>query len=254
MRGEGAVLRNERGEAFMADEHPLADLAPRDVVARAIASQMAHQEGRPVVLDATKLGADFLKQRFPSIDNRCHELGIDWSTTPVPVTPAAHYWMGGIATDIDGRTSLMGLYAAGEVASTGVHGANRLASNSLLEGVVFGARAAAACKPFRSVSPPVFAARTVSLDSDEAFECTADDIRHLMWEHAGLIRDQHGLQVAQKQLHDWKSSDSTTANMLLVARLIVAGALERKESRGAHYRADLPWLSTEARHISWVRA
>ena len=141
VRGEGAVLRDEHGRRFLPGIDPRAELAPRDVVARAIAQVMAAQEGRPVLLDATGIGAGRLRERFPTIDAAVRAAGYDWGREPVPVTPAAHYWMGGIRTDLDGRTSLPGLSAAGECARTGVHGANRLASNSLLEGAVFGARA-----------------------------------------------------------------------------------------------------------------
>jgi len=143
VRGEGAVLRDEHGRRFLPAIDPRAELAPRDVVARAIAQVMAAQDGRPVVLDATSIGADQLRERFPTIDAAVRGAGVDWGSEPVPVTPAAHYWMGGIRTDLDGRTTLPGLLAAGECARTGVHGANRLASNSLLEGAVFGARAGA---------------------------------------------------------------------------------------------------------------
>ncbi|MGY5765799.1 L-aspartate oxidase [Brachybacterium sp. DNPG3] len=142
VRGEGALLLDEQGRRFMPAVDERAELAPRDVVARAIARVMADQDGRPVLLDATAIGAERLAARFPTIDAAVRAAGIDWSAVPVPVTPAAHYWMGGIRTDLAGRTTLPGLYAAGECARTGVHGANRLASNSLLEGAVFGARAA----------------------------------------------------------------------------------------------------------------
>jgi L-aspartate oxidase len=142
VRGEGATLLSSTGERFMLAVHPDAELAPRDVVARGIAEQMASQGGTPVLLDATALGAEFLRTRFPTIDAACRAAGIDWSREPVPVTPAAHYWMGGIATDTRGRTSLPGLYAVGEVACTGAHGANRLASNSLLESAVLAHRSA----------------------------------------------------------------------------------------------------------------
>ncbi|GAA1486734.1 L-aspartate oxidase [Brachybacterium fresconis] len=141
VRGEGAVLRDEQGRRFLPGIDPRAELAPRDVVARAIAQVMAVQDGRPVLLDATGIGAERLRERFPTIDAAVRAAGFDWGSRPVPVTPAAHYWMGGIRTDLEGRTSLPGLSAAGECARTGVHGANRLASNSLLEGAVFGARA-----------------------------------------------------------------------------------------------------------------
>ncbi|WP_136044163.1 FAD-binding protein, partial [Microbacterium sp. K41] len=143
VRGEGAVLLDADGRRFVFDSHPDGELAPRDVVARAIAAQAARQDV-PVRLDATMLGAATLARRFPTIDRVTRERGFDWSREPLPVTPAAHYLMGGVVTDLDGRTTIRGLYAVGEVARTGVHGANRLASNSLLEGAVFGARAAAA--------------------------------------------------------------------------------------------------------------
>jgi L-aspartate oxidase len=149
VRGEGAVLRNAAGERFMRYVHDDAELAPRDVVARGIAVEMAAQGGAPVMLDATRLDAEFLATRFPTIDAAARKAGLDWAREPIPVTPAAHYWMGGVATDTWGRTSLSGLYAVGEVACTGAHGANRLASNSLLESVVFAHRAAtdlAACR------------------------------------------------------------------------------------------------------------
>jgi L-aspartate oxidase len=145
VRGDGAVLRNAAGERFMVGEHPLAELAPRDVVARAIASEMS-RTGAPVVLDATAIGESELERRFPTISAAAREHGFDWAHEPVPVAPAAHYWMGGVATDLDGRTSLPGLFAVGEVSCTGVHGANRLASNSLLESLVFAHRAASAIR------------------------------------------------------------------------------------------------------------
>ena len=144
VRGERAVLRAADGTRFLADVHPLAELAPRDVVARGIAAQMEKQPGQPVLLDATALGAEFLSERFPSISRACAANGLDWARVPIPVTPAAHYWMGGIRTDLWGRTSVPGLFAVGEVAATGVHGANRLASNSLLESLVFASRGASA--------------------------------------------------------------------------------------------------------------
>jgi len=177
--------------------------------------------------------------------------GIDWTKQPVPVLPAAHYWMGGIATDLDGRTSVAGLYAVGEVACTGVHGANRLASNSLLEGIVFGARAATAiASPFGNT--PHFEPTVLEADTGAHSSCTRDDVRLLMWDCAGLIRDAASLRVAQKQLANWSSDDLTVANMLMVARLIVSGALTRKESRGAHFRADLSDAGSEKRHLDWV--
>ena len=153
VRGEGAVLRDRHGRRFMLDVHPDAELAPRDVVARAVWRQMTAQGGAPVLLDATALGAAFLARRFPGIDAVVREAGFDWSREPVPITPAAHYAMGGVATDLDGRTTLPGLYAVGETARTGVHGANRLASNSLLEAAVFADRAARALVSGRAAAP-----------------------------------------------------------------------------------------------------
>jgi L-aspartate oxidase len=245
VRGEGAVLRDVDGERFMLDVHPDAELAPRDVVARGIAAAMARQGGRPVVLDATALGADFLRARFPGITAACAERGIDWTVDPVPVTPAAHYAMGGIRTDIDGRTTLPGLFAVGEAACTGVHGANRLASNSLLESLVFAWRAADALDV---VGSPL----VLTTEGDSSFAAAAgttpvdrDSLRDLMWERAGLERDAAGLRAAAATLADWRADDSTPAgredaNLLDLGRLVVHAALRREESRGAHYRTDFP--------------
>jgi L-aspartate oxidase len=244
VRGEGAVLRDVDGERFMVDVHPDAELAPRDVVARGIAAAMARQDGRPVVLDATALGADFLRSRFPGITAACAERGIDWTVDPVPVTPAAHYAMGGVRTDIDGRTTLPGLFAVGEAACTGVHGANRLASNSLLESLVFAWRAADAVEVAGSpllldteVATAPVAVGTTPVDRDA--------LRDLMWERAGLERDAAGLREAAAILADWCADDSTPAgredaNLLDLGRLLVHAALRREESRGAHFRTDFP--------------
>ncbi len=157
VRGEGAILIDDTGRRFAFDAHPDGELAPRDVVARANARAMAAQDGRPVRLDATALGAARLAQRFPTIDAAVRERGLDWAREPIPVTPAAHYLMGGVVTDLDGRTTVPGLYAVGETARTGVHGANRLASNSLLEGAVFGARAGDAVATERPWPAPAVA-------------------------------------------------------------------------------------------------
>ena len=163
VRGEGATLIDADGERFMPEIHPAAELAPRDVVARGIATQMARQHGLPVRLDATALGAEFLARRFPTIDAACRSRGFAWDRVAIPVTPAAHYWMGGIRTDTWGRTSVPGLYAVGEVACTGLHGANRLASNSLLEGLVYGGRVADAI--VADVSASVIAPAATESDS-----------------------------------------------------------------------------------------
>ncbi len=254
VRGEGAVLRNADGERFMVDVHPDAELAPRDVVARGIATAMARQGGRPVVLDATGLGADFLRSRFPGITAACAERGLDWTREPVPVTPAAHYAMGGIRTDIDGRTTLPGLFAVGEAACTGVHGANRLASNSLLESLVFAWRAADAID-LPGAALEVATEAAVSFGSAAgATPVDRDNLRDLLWQRAGVERDAAGLREAAAVLEGWRADDSTPtgredANLLDLGRLLVHAALRREESRGAHARTDFP----EPRGV-WARS
>jgi len=241
VRGEGAVLRDEAGRRFLPDLHPDAELAPRDVVARGIAAAMARQGGRPVVLDATALGAT-LRRRFPTIDAAVTAAGFDWTREPIPVAPAAHYLMGGIATDLDGRTSLPGLVAVGEAARTGVHGANRLASNSLLEGLVFGARAAAAlgtAGPGPSL-PVVALPPVVSLVETSVPPYSRAALQDLMWTRVGLTRDGAGLRTAASTLAGWTAADPDDAGMLDLARAMVQAALARTESRGAHFRADHP--------------
>lgn len=259
VRGEGAVLRDTRGRRFMTAVHPDAELAPRDVVARAVADQMAAQGGAPVHLDATAL-ADRLPTRFPRIHAAILAAGLDWRTEPVPITPAAHYAMGGVRTDLWGRTSVPGLYAVGEVARTGVHGANRLASNSLLEGAVFAHRAASALTaapgPWPIMAPVPSAARSGTADSGapgaagsaqaSGFSRTA--LQHLMWQAVGLVRTGAGLRTALDTLQAWSAAlpaprtitEHEDANLLLLARATTAAALARPTSVGAHYRADAP--------------
>ena len=260
VRGEGAVLRNAAGERFMADV-PGAELAPRDVVARAVFAEMAEQGGIPVTLDATALGAEFLAERFPSIDAGVRAAGLDWASEPVPVTPAAHYWMGGIATDLWGRTSVPGLFAIGECARTGVHGANRLASNSLLEGAVFAHRAAQALPALNDVSSPSPASRALpaslrrddpsirmgvetSLKSPGGF--ARADVQRVMWEAVGVVRDGLALARAVAILDAWAAhapeptdrASHEDANLLLLARACARAALARTASVGAHFRSD----------------
>ncbi|WP_035764907.1 L-aspartate oxidase [Arthrobacter sp. H20] len=246
VRGEGAVLIDESGTRFMSGYHPAAELAPRDVISRSIALHLRERGEERVYLDATGLGgADFLAARFPSLHRLTAAHGFDWSAEPLPVVPAAHYWMGGIQTDLWGRTSLPGLYAVGEAACTGVHGANRLASNSLLEGLVFAGRAVDALTADDD-GWPVFSAAPLELpDSARNDVCERRTLQRLMSDHAGVTRSGAGLEVAAKQLEQFSSATGTleereTGNLLLTARLLVHAAGARKESLGAHYRTDFP--------------
>ncbi|TGO06091.1 L-aspartate oxidase [Serinibacter arcticus] len=259
VRGEGAVLLDDAGRRFMVDVHPDAELAPRDVVARAIAGQEARQ-GSPVMLDATRLGAAAIAQRFPTIVAACAERGLDITTQPVPVTPAAHYWMGGVRTDLAGRTSVPGLWAAGEVACTGVHGANRLASNSLLEAAVFARRTVVALAEAAATGPraaaPSGGAWTAAApldleDGPGAADWDRAQLQDLLWEYAGLTRDADGLARAAHVLAGFatpsllpdamfglQARDVEDANLLLAARALVAAAAARADSLGAHTRRD----------------
>lgn len=257
VRGEGAGLVDGDGYRFMTDYHPDGDLAPRDVVSRSIARHTSLRGEARVYLDARELGAAFLAQRFPSLTALTLRHGYDWGSAVVPVVPAAHYWMGGVRTDTEGRTSVAGLCAVGEVARTGVHGANRLASNSLLEGVVFGERCAAAVLA-GSPELPVFDAEPVDLgvDGPGVQSFSREDLQALMSDHAGVLRTGSGLGIARKQLASYRpDGDAGKANLLLCARLLVHAAEERRESRGAHYRSDYP--EHDPRHRSsrtYVRA
>ncbi|MEO7124475.1 MAG: FAD-binding protein, partial [Lacisediminihabitans sp.] len=261
VRGEGAVLLDNGGHRFMTDVHPDAELAPRDVVARGIAAAMAAQGGSPVYLDATVLGAPFLRARFPGITRACETHGIDWTTDPVPVTPAAHYWMGGVRTDEWGRTSLPGLVAVGEVANTGVHGANRLASNSLLESLVFAFRSVCGLAvPWNDLAVDVESLQEVPVHRAELIvPVDRSALQALMWNAAGLYRNEADLTGAASVLAGWSASsasiaDRETGNLLDIARVVVSAALARRESRGAHFRSDFPATNpAEAHHASWAR-
>lgn len=240
VRGHGAVLRNDRGERFMLAVHPDAELAPRDVVARAIAREMQDQGGRPVVLDATALGGAALDARFPGIASRVRDAGYDWTREPIPVTPAAHYTMGGVATDLDGRTSVPGLFAVGEVARTGVHGANRLASNSLMEGAVFGARVARALSagdggPFAVADALSVPTPLAVLSSPAAARSLGD----LLWDEVGLVRSEAGLARAADGIAALARAGADR-DAVTVAALVAHAAAIRRESRGAHARSDHP--------------
>lgn len=270
VRGEGAVLINNKGQRFMQKIHPLAELAPRDVVARGIQQEMMAQGGEPILLDATKLGAEFLSSRFPSISKACKSYGLNWTKQPIPVTPAAHYWMGGIATDTFGRTSIPGLFAVGEVACNGSHGANRLASNSLLESIVFADRAIDVLgeawpvdfnfERFRD-QPPI-----TNIDVDLSYSSSSQivdrvELQTQMWDLVGLAREDLGLRQARRTFRDWRPLDADKrlftdfedANLLDLARAVTASALARHESRGAHYRLDYPETKPELARPITVR-
>ncbi len=242
LRGEGAILIDDRGYRFMRDEHPDLELAPRDVVARAIWRRL--MAGRKIFLDAREAIGDEFPERFPTVFELCRQHGLDPRTEPMPVAPAAHYHMGGIAVDGRGRSSLPGLWACGEVSSTGVHGANRLASNSLLEALVFGARVAEDLREASNRSLPSVR-RIPSAPAGTSHDAELKhNVRRLMWEKVGVVRDEKGLTAALSELDALAEINPQAAgearNLLGVARLVAAAALARRESRGGHYRSDFP--------------
>jgi len=264
MRGEGALLKNVRGEQFMKHYHPDAELAPRDVVSRAIMSEMTAAGTDHVFLDLRHLDCNFIKSRFPRIYSTCLQYAVNITSDLVPVSPAAHYFMGGVRTDNNGCTSVQGLYAAGEVACSGVHGANRLASNSLLEGLVYGYRAGRAAAQQRapsgrrrkdwiaapeSGSPGCRRLRGPLEDKLRNSDKIRDLLKGVMWHDAGIIRSKPSLVNALERLSEWKfvldmdfasRRDIELKNMLTVALIVAGAALRRKESIGAHYRSDYP--------------
>ena len=269
MRGEGAVLRNAAGETFMANYDPRLELASRDIVARAIASEL-DKTGK-VFLDIRHLGKDKLHHHFPSIYEFCLNYGLDISEDMIPVAPAAHYFMGGVLTGRWGETTLPGLYAVGEAAATGVHGANRLASNSLLEGLVFGQRLydyTAQGEPGQLDLPAYRQTARIPLTEyslpqpdptfEEAGTVTLEGVQGLMWEKVGLARIAGGLTEAFSALDGWEKNPAILegqdraglelANLVTVGRLVAGAALIREESRGAHYRLDFPTTREE-----WLR-
>ncbi|MDE3135592.1 MAG: L-aspartate oxidase [Acidobacteriota bacterium] len=282
LRGEGGVLRNAMLERFMPHYHEGAELAPRDVVSRAIVSEMKRTRSTYVYLDLTGLNEEYVKKRFPRIYSTCLTYGIDITADMIPVRPAAHYAMGGLKTDLAGRTTLAGIYAAGEVAATGVHGANRLASNSLLEGLVFGARAGKAMiedspashgarkqgarghKPGTKQNHPHSTSHTSDGPApgssshpahgpDEKPEPTLDKIREILGIHVGILRERKELTQAIQQLdavemtapHRPERRAWEIYNMWALARVVARSALAREESRGSHYRSDFPYHDDE---------
>lgn len=256
VRGEGAILVDAAGVRFMPEYDARAELAPRDVVSQAIADRMAKTHHPCVYLDLSQLDPAAVRQRFPGIAARCREYGIDIAVDRIPVRPGAHYMIGGVKVDDSGRSSLPGLWAAGEVASSGLHGANRLASNSLLEGLVFGARAGEAAAAAALATPDTFQAipienppvdpPTERLDLQDI----RNSLKSLVWRAAGVRRNGEGLRDAARTIDQWQRYALSQQladphgwelqNMLTVARVMIAAALRREESRGVHLRSDFP--------------
>jgi L-aspartate oxidase len=267
MRGEGGILRLPKelgGHRFMPDHDPRAELAPRDVVARTIDYEMKRHGIDCVFLDMTHKGEAFLREHFPNIHARCLELGIDIAREPIPVVPAAHYTCGGVVVDLDARTDLPGLYAIGETACTGLHGANRLASNSLLECVVF---ADAAARHIRAEKPPKVPrlpqwdeSRVTDADEEIVISHNWDELRRFMWDYVGIVRTnkrleraQHRIRLLEREIDDYYAAFRVSndlielRNLVLTAHLIVRSAQRRRESRGLHFSRDYPQMLEKAR-------
>ncbi|HJZ10722.1 MAG TPA: FAD-binding protein, partial [Acidobacteriota bacterium] len=253
LRGEGALLRNVEGKTFMQDYHDMADLAPRDVVSRALIREMIKTKSAWVLLDATRIARKKLLDRFPNIYQFLQTYELDLSKDLIPVSPSAHYWMGGVRTGLHGETSMKGLYAAGEVACAGVHGANRLASNSLLEGLVFGARAGEAMarettetqrhrgkRNSDSLSPCLSASVVTDVAS------LREQLQTVNWKYLGLVRNEEGIQEALDFVNNLPQIGVSTVeelelrNLIDCSKLMGVFALKRRESRGSHYREDYP--------------
>jgi L-aspartate oxidase len=269
VRGFGAILRNSRGEDFMKKYDPQGSLAPRDIVARAIDNELKRSGDDCVYLDLKHLNADAVKDHFPNIYDRCLKFGIEITKDLIPVVPAAHYTCGGVITDKDGSTTISGLYAVGEVSMTGLHGANRLASNSLLEAVVFSHRAVEKIKRQGlniTSAPPKIPdwddSGTINSEEWVLISHNRKEIQQLMWDYVGIVRSNHRLERAQRrsklileEVNGFYKRTKVTAglielrNLSCVADLIIRSALERKESRGLHYTTDYQTLDD----VHWLK-
>ncbi len=247
MRGEGGILRNKFGERFMGNYDERLELAPRDIVSRSIVAEMRRTGTRNVFLDMTALSEEFLRERFPKIYETCKFYDLNIATDLLPVSPASHYCMGGIRTDLHGRSTVPGLYAAGEVSCTGVHGANRLASNSLLEGLVFGARAGEAMvednSKFKIQNSKLENPQSEILNLESGISTAVKKrVKRVMWERVGILRDKDSLKRALREFEQISQANLSTSsrNFVTLAKLVATSALWREESRGGHFRNDFP--------------
>jgi L-aspartate oxidase len=271
VRGHGGILRNLDGEAFMAAYDERKELAPRDIVARAIDDQLKKRGDDYVYLDITHLDADDIKKSFPHIYNTCLSFGLDITKKPIPVVPAAHYLCGGVKTDLEGRTSIKGLFACGEVSCTGVHGANRLASNSLLEALVFGDKAGIAAREYitnvtyNEEIPEWDESGTFNTEEWVLISHNKRELQQVMWDYVGIVRSNLRLERASRRTHllyeeveDFYNRNRVSVplcqlrNMIAVSYLIIRSALQRKESRGLHYTTDYPALNEKEKRDSLI--